>query len=135
MDYINFSYLWETEPPIWNKKRFYICSFFLLASKIIKGDLTLSFQFCLFSPVVVWAMCFGGISSVLPFPVLAFFLLPPLFRIFLSGYLMRIVSQRCLSCLSCLQGHSLGFTAKSPPSASQRSYLAVKPCIRSHDTF
>ena len=37
--------------------------------------------------------------------------------------------------LSCLQGHSLGFTAKSPPSASQRSYLAVKPCIRSHDTF
>ena len=42
---------------------------------------------------------------------------------------------RCLSCLSCLQGHSLGFTAKSPPSASQRSYLAVKPCIRSHDTF
>ena len=113
----------------------HLVTLFLLASKIIKGDLTLSFQFCLFSPVVVWAMCFGGISSVLPFPVLAFFLLPPLFRISLSGYLMWIVSQRCLSCLSCLQGHSLGFTAKSPPSASQRSYLAVKPCIRSHDTF
>ena len=67
----------------------------------------MSFQFCLFSPVVVWAMCFGGISSVLPFPVLAFFLLPPLFRISLSGYLIWIVSQRYLSCLSCLQGHSL----------------------------
>lgn len=52
-------------------------------------------------------MCFGGISFVLPFPVLAFFLLPPLFRISLSGYLMWIVWQKYLSRLSCLQSHSL----------------------------
>lgn len=67
----------------------------------------MSFQLYLFSPVVVWAMCFGGISLVLPFPVLDFFLLPPLFRISLSGYLMWIVWQRYLSRLSCLQGYSL----------------------------
>ena len=33
MDYINFSYLWETGPLIWEKKQFYICSFFFWPAK------------------------------------------------------------------------------------------------------
>lgn len=81
--------------------------FFFWPAKLLKGDITLSFQLYFFLLVVVWAMCFGGISLVLPFSVLDFFLLPPLFRISLSGYLMWIVWQRYLSRLSCLQGHSL----------------------------